>query len=189
MIAGISLASDGLQPARAVHVCWRRNLVAFLRVYRVSQGHERRGVRLLKVFRSGLSKDGRRERPENLAVLDAAVENVLHFRAARIGDDAAIAQSPGAPLRAALKPAEYFSIGDDRGAATRQFFLGKFGDAIAILREAARINRTPDLFARISGSPVSVIHHKRARLSKFLMPHVEGRTDSQSCVTSGGLHV
>src|SRR5207253_6340409 len=110
------------------------------------------------------------------AVLDAAVENVFYFRTPRVGDDAAIAQRPRTPFGAALKPAEYFSIGDDRSAAARQFFFGWFRDAIAISRETARVDGTADFFARIPRSPVSVIHHKRARLAKFLVPHIKRGT-------------
>src|SRR5690349_6418 len=124
MIAGIGLAGDGLQTARAVHVRWRRNLVPFLRAHAVSQRHKRRSVRLLEILRRSLRKDGRRKRAKYFTVLDAAVENFLHFRTPRVGDDTAIAQRPRPPFGAALKPAEYLSIGDDRGAAARQFFLG-----------------------------------------------------------------
>ena len=124
MIAGISLAGDGLQPARAVHVCWRRNLVAFLRAHAVSQRHKRRRVRLLEIFRRSFREDGRRKRAKYFTVLDSAVENVLHFRTPRVGDDAAIAQRPRPPFGAALKPPEYLSISDDGGAAARQFLFG-----------------------------------------------------------------
>src|SRR6266700_7790287 len=51
------------------------------------------------------------------------------------------------------------------------------------LNQATRIHRASYFFARISGPPVSVIHHKRARLAEFLMPDVVRGADRQSCVS------
>src|SRR5438132_10408251 len=130
-------------------------------------------MRLLEIFRRGFREDGRCKRAKDFAVLDAAVESVLHLRTPRVGDDAAISKRPRPPFGAALKPAEDFSSGDGRGAAARQFFFGKFGDAITILRKAARIDRAADFFSRIRWSPVGVIHHKRARLAQFLVPYIK----------------
>jgi len=74
-------------------------------------------MRLLEVFPGVFRKDGRRKGAKSLTVLDAAVKNFLHFRTARVCDDAAIAKRARTPFRATLEPAENFSIGDDRGGA------------------------------------------------------------------------
>src|SRR2546429_4484579 len=119
------------------------------------------------LFRSilpgGFCEDRRRKRAKNLPVLDPAVENSLHFRTARVRDDAPITKRARTPFGAALKPAENFPVRDDRGSAARQFFFGRFGDGIPTLCQAIRIDGTANLFTRISGSPVSMIHHEGAR--------------------------
>src|SRR6267143_182532 len=48
--ARIGLARDGLQPARAVDVRRRGNLVTLFRAHGVGQGHEWRRVRLFKIL-------------------------------------------------------------------------------------------------------------------------------------------
>ena len=53
-----------------------------------------------------LDEHRRRERPELLAELDPRVDDVAHVGAARIGQDAAVAERAGAPLHPALKPAD-----------------------------------------------------------------------------------
>ena len=55
--------------------------------------------------------------------------------------------------------------------------------------EAARVDGTADFFARIPRSPVSVIHHKRARLAKFLVPHIKRGTHCKPRVPRGWMDV
>ena len=69
-------------------------------------------MRLLEKFADGLFGDRWRERAKDLAVLDAPIQNFLHLGAARIGQNAAIAQSARSPFRGALKPTHDFSGGD-----------------------------------------------------------------------------
>src|SRR5258708_37136355 len=114
----------------------------------------------------------RRKRGEDFPVLDPAIQNLLHFRTARVGDDAAIAQGARPPFGAALKPAENFSIRDDRGGAARQLLFSQFGDRIAALPQAIRLDRASNLIARITRSPVSALPRQRARLAEFLVPDV-----------------
>ena len=44
-----------------------------------------------EIFARGFLENGRREGTESFAVFDAAIQNVLHFRAARVGENAALA--------------------------------------------------------------------------------------------------
>ena len=122
-------------------------------------------------------------------MLDAAIENFLHFRAARIGDDAAIAEGARTPLGAALEPAENFSVGDDRRAALHEFFFRQFGDGIAALRELAGGHRGADSLARVARPPISVVHHKGARLAENLVPYVEGGANGETGVPGRGMNI
>src|SRR5258708_12541053 len=124
------------------------------------------------MLRRVFSEYRRRKRAEDFPVLDPAIQNLLHFRTARVGDDAAIAQGARPPFGAALKPAENFSIRDDRGGAARQLLFSQFADRITAVRQVIRSNRAANLLASIAGPPVGMIHHERARLAKLLMPHV-----------------
>src|SRR5713101_1226572 len=60
---------------------------------------------------------------------------------------------------------------------------------MAALCQAIRIDGAANFVARISGSPVSVIHHKRARLAELLMPDVERGADCQSRVSRRRMNV
>ncbi len=66
-------------------------------------------MRLLEEFADGLLGNGWRKGTKDLAVLDAAIQDVLHLRPARVGQNAAIAERARAPFRGALKPAHDFS--------------------------------------------------------------------------------
>ena len=167
----------------------RWNLVTLFRTHRVGQRHEGRSVRLLKVFAGGFCENGRRKWAKGFAVFDAPVEDFLHLRTARVGDNAAIAKRARTPFGAALKPAEDFSIRDDRGGTLRQLFFVQFGDRIAVACQAIRLDRPPDFFARIARPPVSVVHYKRARLAENLMPNIKCRADRQSRVSGRRLHI
>src|SRR5580704_15734782 len=98
-------------------------------------------------------EDRGREGAEDFPVLDASVQNFFHFGAARVGDDAAVAERAGAPFGAALIPAENFSFGDDAGGAAEEFFFREFGDGVAALRDGAAFDGCTDLLGRIAGPP------------------------------------
>ena len=92
-----------------------------------------------KIFAGGLFEDRRREGAKDFAVLDAAIQNVLHLRAARIGQNAAIAERARAPFGAALKPADDFSRGDVLRRGPEQCGFVEFRDpftAVAGIRGA-----------------------------------------------------
>src|SRR6266404_3697674 len=115
-------------------------------------------MRLLEILCSRFRQDRRRERPKVFSVLDAAIEDLFHFRTPRIGNNTSISQRARAPFAPALKPAEDFSIGHQGRRLANQFLFRQFRNAMPILREAARINRAANFLARISRSPRSEEH-------------------------------
>ena len=108
----IHVPLHGLQPAGAVLVRDRRNPLALLRLDLVRLHHERRRVVGLEILAGGFRQHRRTERAERLAELDAAVENVLHVLAARIGQDAAVPERARSELHPALEPADDLAVGD-----------------------------------------------------------------------------
>ena len=66
--------------------------------------HERRGMIVLEVFVLVLYQNGRRERTEPLAMLDACVQDVFHVGQSRMRDDGTVAERSRSPLHASLKP-------------------------------------------------------------------------------------
>ena len=63
--------------------------------------------------------------------------DLFHFRAAWIGDDAAIAQRSRSPFRTTLIPSENLSFGDDPSGTAHQFVVRQFGDGVTALRNCA----------------------------------------------------
>ena len=108
-VARVGLLRDRLEAARAIHVRGRGNGFSFLGAHRIRLRHERRGIGFLEVFSRGLRENRRSERPEHLPVLDPGVQNILHIRAARIGDDAAISPAREVPTPPALETSREFS--------------------------------------------------------------------------------
>ena len=107
-VARVRLLRDRLEASGAVHVSGRGNGCAFLGTHRIGLRHERRWIGLLEIFSRGLREHRRSERPEHLAMLDPGVQNILHIRAARIGDDAAISQAREVPTPRALETSREF---------------------------------------------------------------------------------
>ena len=62
-----------------------------------------------------MGEDTRREWAKCLPPLDVTVEPVAGSRIARVRDDAAIAEGPGAELAAALEPAPDKAVGKQGG--------------------------------------------------------------------------
>src|SRR5258708_7927344 len=94
----------------------------------------------IKPLAGFFGEDGGGEGAEDFAVLDAAVQNFFHFGAARVGDDAAVAERAGAPFGAALIPAEDFSFGDDGGGAAQGVFFRELGERGAASRDGAGLD-------------------------------------------------
>ena len=115
----ILLRVDQLHAAGSVLMHHGRNAAPLDRADRVGQDHEtparsgpvavaRHREPALGVF----GKDRRAERPEWLAVLDAAIELIANASAARVCQQRAVAQRPRAELHAPLKPADDLPLGD-----------------------------------------------------------------------------
>src|SRR5579863_6684008 len=98
------LPSHGLQSRGAIRVRYGRNDGTLRLTHGKSKGHERRRVGAFKIFAGGFLEYGGRKGTKRFAMLNAIVQYFLHLRAARIGKDAAIAQSARPPFRPALKP-------------------------------------------------------------------------------------
>ncbi len=177
-----------MQARGAVHVSGRRDYGAFLRAHRIGKGHERRRVRLLEKFADCLFGDGWREGAKDFAVLDAAIQNFLHFRAARIGENAAIAQRARSPFRSTLKPAHDFSGGDvARGCFDQRRFVEVRN--LRVPRSNGDINRFAHFRRRVLRAPIGVVHGEFARAAQNLMVNSKGGADGETCVARGGLHV
>src|SRR5262249_19685772 len=101
-IAGVGGTADGLQPAGAVNVRGRGDRIALFRTDGISKGHEWRWLAALEILSNRFFQNGRRERTEHFAVLDARVESLFHFRAARVHDDTAISQRARTPFGPSL---------------------------------------------------------------------------------------
>src|ERR1700722_16807182 len=146
-VTRIGFSGDCLQAASAVDVSGCRNFVAFRGLYRIREGHERRGMRFFEIVAGGFGEDGRRERTKDFAMFDAAIENFFHFRTTRIGNDAAITECARSPFGTALKPAQNFSIGNNLRSVAHKLRLGEFGDRITVTRKGTGIDGLTDVVA------------------------------------------
>jgi len=111
-VAGVVRPAHGLQTAGAVHVGNRRDHLALLGPDLINLEHEGVGIVDLEVLAGRLLVNGRGKGPEGLAALDLEVQDILHVGPPRIANDAPVAQSPGAPLHAALEPTCHLAVGD-----------------------------------------------------------------------------
>src|SRR5688500_5034762 len=93
----------------------RRNPVAPFRADTLGDQHEWRVLLALEYLPRAFGEHDRCKRAERLAVLDAAVENILHLGLARIGQQAAIAERAWPELGTALKPADHALLGEQLG--------------------------------------------------------------------------
>src|SRR6266852_2601382 len=146
-------------------------------------------MRLFEPHARRLLQNGRGEWPEDFAVLDPAIENLLHLRAARIGDDAAISERARAPFRAALEPAENLAVSDNSSSAAQQFALRQFLDRVSLAWQAACFNRAVDFIPREPWTPICMIHRKRSRLPEYLVPHIKSRANRKPAIARGWMHV
>src|SRR5580704_12989295 len=79
--------------------------------------------------------------PEYLTMLDPAIQNVFHFRPARVGKNASLPQRARAPFNASLKPAQYFSVSDMFRCGDEQGFFVHVHDACVISLSMKRVDR------------------------------------------------
>ncbi len=116
---------------------------------------------------------------KRFAVLDAPVQDVFHFGAARVGQDAAIAQRARSPFRRALEPADNFSVGNMPRGRTHEFGFVELRN-LHFVRRAHAIDHGANLGGRKLRPPVRVLHHEFARPPEDLVVHGEGRADRQA---------
>src|SRR5689334_5948242 len=101
------------------------NTVALFRLDLVRHHHKGRRIVGLEVLTRSFRKDRRAKWPEWFAMLDAAVQNILHFFTPRISEDAAVAERARSELHSALKPADDLGVGDLLCRPGNQIVLGE----------------------------------------------------------------
>src|SRR5438552_7398153 len=123
----------------------RRNTLALLRLDLVRHHHEWRWVVRLEILAHPLRQNRRTERPEGLAILDAAVENLFHVLEARVCKNASVPQRARAELHAALKPAHNLPLGNRLHRAVDQILLREL-----VILASGRLQVAEDLTDRKS---------------------------------------
>src|SRR4051812_22097577 len=114
-----------------------------------------------------------REGTVRLTEFHLAVDRVLHVRAARIAEDAAVPQRAGAPFHPALIPADGAAFGEERrGLALDVADLARL--------ESRRGDGAPQFGIRILRPPIRVLHDEAARPAETLVPDVEGNAERAS---------
>ena len=79
-----------------------------------------------EIIPDSLGQDRRRKRTERLAVLDPAIQYILHLGPARIDDDAAVSQRPRPKFHPSLKPTHDFSVRNSFRSLFYQLLLRQF---------------------------------------------------------------
>src|SRR5262245_3890347 len=115
-VAQILVSIHRLQSSRPVHVRRGRYFVSLLRLDPVGHQHKRRWIGMLEIVAHSLFQNGRRKRPERLAVLDAAIQYVLHLRPSWINYNTPVAQSAWPEFHPSLIPPDDLSL---RNSASR----------------------------------------------------------------------
>src|SRR5207249_7877364 len=118
----------------------------------------------------------------------AGVQDVLHFRSAGIGQDAAIAQGSWPPLHPSLKPAKHLARRQSVGGPPTQLplVIDLLDRAVAIAeRRPVSIDSTFDLALVEPRTPVGVPHDDLARAARDAVPYRERRSQRRPCVTGG----
>src|SRR5580704_14330915 len=146
-------------------------------------------MRFLEPLSRGLRENRWCKGPEDFAMFDALVQYLFHLRPPRVGDYASIAERSRSPFRAALEPSENFPVGHNRSRTLHQMVLRELFHPPTVLWQAARVDRVPNLIARISRSPVGVIHDEGARLSENLVPHKKCSSYSQAAIACRRMNV
>src|SRR5437016_8030098 len=119
-----------------------------------------------------------RERPVGFSELDLCVDDVLHVCAARIGENAAVAEGPRAPFESPLKPTDYLPLLKRVDHA--------IDEAIVILdvlmADAVRVEESLDVSLRVVLSEVRVLHDVLPRMAKDGMIDIQRCADGPSSV-------
>ncbi len=145
-----------------------------------------------------LLQDRGGERSEGLPALDLEVEEVLHVRPPRIGQDRAVAEGPRPPFRASLVPADDLAAGESLGGLHCQAVLVR--DRLDTdlpppavhsprLREP-RGDRLADLRLAVCRTPGAVLHDEAVPWrAEHGVVDPEGRSQGGAGVAGRGLDV
>ena len=171
--------AHGLHPRGAVDMHDARNPVAPFGPHGLGNQHERRVLLAFENVFHPFGQHDRRERPERLPVLDAAVEDVLHLSPSRIGQQAAIAERARPEFGRPLKPADHLLVG--------QQFCGIAADVVAAYRtdldaHQRLLLRVDDLVLAVGAAGVGVLHHGGTALLQHFQPAVIGAADRNPVV-------
>src|SRR5436309_1161626 len=102
-----------LYAARAIDVRDRRQKVAFIIADRVDLLHEGVASGIDEIIVDSFFQNRRSEGAEFFAKFNFRIDELAHVRAARIRQDAAISNGPGAPFHSSLKPSDDVAIGQE----------------------------------------------------------------------------
>src|SRR5579864_9111686 len=155
--ARVRFTLHGLQAASSIRVRYGRDSAALIGLDVVRLDHERRGLAGREVIAGGLREDRRAERAKCFAMLNAAVQNIFHLYAARVGQDAAVAERARSKLHASLKPARDFSSSQCVGGLVNERVFIE-----PIVNRTGTVEFIADLAVAIFGSEIDVAHNKRA---------------------------
>ncbi len=115
-------------------------------------------------------------------MLDPRVEDVLHVRPARVGDDRAVPERARPELHPPLEPADDVARRDPPGDERVELVVGEAGRLETGGGERARAVRL-----RVGGAGVGVVHHEPARAPELPVPDVVGGADRDPGVARGRL--
>src|SRR5271170_49533 len=105
-------------------------------------------MRLREVVAGSFLEDGGRKGAKRFAAFDLEVEDVAHLFAARVAEDAAIAERARPPFHPSLEPAHHSAAGNLRRRQTIQvIFVFNFADPATTSRQLHRafMNRCANL--------------------------------------------
>src|ERR1700683_2181151 len=145
-------------------------------------------MRFLKVFAGGLFNDGRRERAKRLAVFYPPVQNVFHFRTARVGQNAAVSKGARPPFDGALKPSHDFSRGNVMRRQLQQRLLRELLKLDFVIGPVKLIEGCADFAGGIFWPPIRVVHRKFARAAQNLMIQRESGPHERPRIPRRGLN-
>src|SRR5580704_1214813 len=122
-------------------------------------------------------------------MLDALIQNIFHFGAAWIGQDAAVAERARSPLRAALIPAKNFAVSQFARCCVDHTVFIQFLNFDSIVPRSALGDRARNLRSRKSRAPSHVLHHEGARPAENRMLDGKRSADRQASIARSRLHV
>ena len=150
--------------------------------------HEQHEWRLLTVHLEKLigplAQHGRGERAEEFPELDLAVDDLLHLRVHRVGENAPATERARTELHPALEPADHFVVAQDSGGALEQLGARQFFPAH--LRAGCAQRRFHLRFVECRAQ-IDIAQRELARVAQHGVVNVECRADGATGVTGGRL--